>query len=158
MESLTHWPNSPSPSPRAASNTEASVRAREAAGGGRRDRGKTSHASHAALLVKPREEAFDGASTEKTWSCAPAMGQCCYSPPGASNWRVKLNRAACYAAGWSDCAPAAAAEAAPPALSARLHTQFRTSDVSVRAEVWIVSNVCNMIDLYYKITLNNVTM
>lgn len=64
-------------------NTGASVRAGEAAGGGRRARG--SHASHAALRGKPREEVFNWAFSGKTWSCAAAGSHSSYSPPGAYN-------------------------------------------------------------------------
>lgn len=97
---------------RGAASTTRSVRERGDAVG-RRDRARLTRRTRLCEAGHVRRLFTRSFSLGKTWNGAPAWSQIRCSPPGAQHERAKLNRAACYEAGWSDCAAPAAAMPAP---------------------------------------------
>lgn len=96
---------------RGAALTTRSVRESGDAAGRRRARARLTRRTRLCKAGHVRRLFTRSFSLGKTWNGAPAWSQIRCSPPGAQHERAKLNRAACYVAGWSDCAAPAAAVA-----------------------------------------------
>lgn len=97
---------------RGAALTTRSVReSGDAAGRRRRARARLTRRTRLSKAGHVRRLFTRSFSLGKTWNGAPAWSQIRCGPPGAQHERAKLNRAACYVAGWSDCAAPAAAVA-----------------------------------------------
>lgn len=127
---------------RGAASTTRSVRERGDAAG-RRDRARLTRRTRLCKASHVRRLFTRSFSLGKTWNGAPAWSQIRCSPPGAQHERAKLNRAACYVAGWSDCAAPAAAVPAP---SGRCCKTVSASDIQFvapfRVFLWNLQRCC----------------